>query len=115
MECCSTFSLEKIAVGLYYGWSRGAMDPLISLGLMLCIGAAAGWFASIILHGEGLGMVGNVVAGIAGAYVGRWLFDYLRIPPISNWSYMGEFIYGLVGALILLLIFGRFFIHKNPL
>jgi len=61
-----------------------------------------------------MGLVGNVVVGFLGAYVGRWMFDYLHIPPICDWSYMGEFIYGIVGSLALLLIFGRMFVQQEP-
>ncbi|MFO7633511.1 MAG: hypothetical protein R6W76_13280 [Caldilinea sp.] len=67
------------------------MDFWVTLFMMACIGAASGWYASIVLHGEGMGIVGNMVVGFLGAFVGRWLFDYLRIPPISNWSYMAHF------------------------
>ncbi|GIK73526.1 MAG: hypothetical protein BroJett021_25140 [Chloroflexota bacterium] len=90
-------------------------DFWFAIFMMACIGAASGWFAAIVLHGQGLGIFGNIALGVVGAYVGHWLFDYLRIPPISNWSYFGEFIYGVVGAMVLLLIFGRFFIQKETL
>lgn len=89
------------------------MDIWVSWFMMVCIGVAAGWSAAIVLHGKGLGLIGNMVVGILGAYVGHWLFDYLRIPPLSDWSYVGEFIYGVIGAMILLLVFGRFFIQQD--
>jgi uncharacterized membrane protein YeaQ/YmgE (transglycosylase-associated protein family) len=89
------------------------MDFWVSTFMVLCIGGAAGWLASNILHGQGLGLIGNLLVGFLGAYVGHWMFDYLRIPPLSDWSYMGEFIYGLIGSLALLLIFGRMFIHQD--
>lgn len=87
----------------------------VSWFMMVCIGAAAGWSAGLILHGKGLGILGNVLVGILGAYFGRWLFGILHIPPLSDWSYMGEFIYGFVGAMILLLVFGRLFIQPDNL
>lgn len=90
------------------------MEFWVSIFMVLCIGGAAGWFASIILHGQGMGLIGNVVVGFLGAYVGQWLFDYLRIPPLSDWSYMGEFIYAVVGSLALLLVFGRMLIQQEP-
>jgi uncharacterized membrane protein YeaQ/YmgE (transglycosylase-associated protein family) len=103
----------QASLWLIPGLSSGAIDFWITLIMTACIGAASGWFASIIMHGQGQGIIGNIVLGFLGAYVGHWLFDYLRIPPISNWSYLGEFIYGLIGAIVLLLLFGRFFIQKE--
>lgn len=91
------------------------MDFWVSLFMMACIGTAAGWSASIILHGQGMGLIGSLVVGWLGAYVGQWMFGYLRIPPLSDWSYMGEFIYSLVGSFALLLVFGRMFIQQDSL
>ena len=62
-----------------------------------------------------MGLIGSLVVGWLGAYVGQWMFDYLRIPPLSDWSYMGEFIYSLVGSFALLLIFGRMFVQQDTL
>jgi len=89
------------------------MDFWVSMFMMVCIGAAAGWSASIILQGQGMGLIGNVVVGWLGAYVGQWMFDYLRIPPLSDWSYMGEFVYSIVGSLALVLVFGRMFVRQD--
>lgn len=89
------------------------MDFWVGIIMAVCIGAAAGWSASIVLHGQGLGLVGNIVVGMIGATIGHWIFDYLRIPPLSDWSYIGEFIYGLIGSMLLLLIFGRIFIQQD--
>lgn len=91
------------------------MDFWVGLLMMACIGTAAGWSASIILHGQGMGLIGSLVVGWLGAYVGQWMFDYLRIPPLSDWSYMGEFIYSLVGSFALLLVFGRMFVQQDSL
>ncbi|MBE2240158.1 MAG: GlsB/YeaQ/YmgE family stress response membrane protein [Caldilineaceae bacterium] len=91
------------------------MDFWVSLGMMLGIGAVAGWTASVILHGQGSGLLGNMVVGFLGAYIGHWMFDYLRLPPLSDWSYLGEFIYGVVGSMALLLVFGRMFIQQDNL
>lgn len=91
------------------------MDFWVSLFMMACIGTAAGWSASIVLHGQGMGLIGSLVVGWLGAYVGHWMFGYLRIPPLSDWSYMGEFIYSLVGSFALLLVFGRMFVHQDLL
>lgn len=39
----------------------------------LLIGAAAGWLGSAIYKGSGLGLIGNIIVGIVGGFVGYWL------------------------------------------
>ena len=50
-----------------------------SLAIWLIIGAVAGWLAGIVVRGGGFGIVGNIVVGILGAFVGGWLFPRLGI------------------------------------
>ena len=50
-----------------------------SLVIWLIIGAVAGWLAGIVVRGGGFGIVGNIVVGILGAFVGGWLFPRLGI------------------------------------
>ncbi len=38
----------------------------------IIVGAIAGWLASMIAGG-GLGLIGNIILGIVGAFVGGWL------------------------------------------
>jgi uncharacterized membrane protein YeaQ/YmgE (transglycosylase-associated protein family) len=67
----------------------------------LLIGAAAGWLASTIFYkGKGLGMVGNVVVGVIGSFVGSWLLGKLGIYLGTGW--IGAIITGAIGALIVL-------------
>jgi len=40
----------------------------------LIVGLVAGLLASLLVGGSGLGILGDIVAGIAGAFVGSWLF-----------------------------------------
>lgn len=45
-----------------------------SIVITLLIGAVAGWLAGQIRQGFGFGLVGNIVIGILGSFVGSWLF-----------------------------------------
>ena len=40
--------------------------------VILIIGAVAGWLGSTIYKGRGLGLLGNIVIGIIGSFVGYW-------------------------------------------
>ena len=43
----------------------------------LIVGLVAGVLASIIMHRPGFGLIGDIVLGIIGAFVGGWTFRSL--------------------------------------
>jgi uncharacterized membrane protein YeaQ/YmgE (transglycosylase-associated protein family) len=45
----------------------------------LIIGALAGWLAGILVKGGGFGLIGDIVVGIIGAFIGGWLAGVLHI------------------------------------
>ena len=44
-----------------------------SLLVILFVGLIAGWLAGQIVQGTGLGLIGDLVVGIVGAFIGSWL------------------------------------------
>jgi len=78
---------------------------LISLLLFLVIGAIAGWLAGKIMRGEGFGLIGNMVVGVIGAFLGGFLFGLLGLPEIGG-KYIGPLITATIGAIVLLAIVG---------
>jgi uncharacterized membrane protein YeaQ/YmgE (transglycosylase-associated protein family) len=62
---------------------------LMSLLIFLAIGAASGWLAGFLMKGGGFGLLGNIVIGIVGAFIGGNLFGML-----------GIFVGGLGGAIM---------------
>lgn len=44
-----------------------------SLLIILVVGLIAGWLAGQIVQGAGFGIVGDLLIGIAGAFIGSWL------------------------------------------
>ncbi len=82
------------------------MEPIL---ITLLLGAIAGWLGSVLFKGSGLGLLGNIVVGILGGFLGYWLFPKLGINLGTGW--LGYIITAGLGALILLvlinLIFGR--------
>ena len=69
--------------------------------LFLVIGLVAGWLAGQVLKGKGFGLVGNLIVGCVGAFLGGFLFDQLGI---ASFGLIGSLIAAFVGALILLWI-----------
>jgi uncharacterized membrane protein YeaQ/YmgE (transglycosylase-associated protein family) len=86
------------------------MDPT-ALILFLLIGIVAGWLASTLMKGRGLGLVGNLVVGVVGAFLGGFLFNVLglgrflfNVLGISASGLSGLLITATVGAVVLLLL-----------
>lgn len=73
-----------------------------SLIIWLIVGAVAGWLAGLIVRGGGFGLVGNIVVGIIGSFIGGWLFNYFGI--ISGGGILGAIIGATAGAVVLLLL-----------
>ncbi|HJW42238.1 MAG TPA: GlsB/YeaQ/YmgE family stress response membrane protein [Rhizomicrobium sp.] len=53
--------------------------PIETLLIWLIVGAVAGWLAGVIVKGGGLGLFGDIVVGILGAFVGGWLLPKLGV------------------------------------
>ena len=39
----------------------------------LIIGVVSGWLAGLLVRGRGYGFIGDIVLGVIGALIGRWL------------------------------------------
>ena len=74
------------------------MDILV----ILLIGALAGWLGSMIFKGSGLGLLGNIVIGIVGRFVGYRLLGKIGEELGTGW--VGSILRGAFGALIILFV-----------
>jgi uncharacterized membrane protein YeaQ/YmgE (transglycosylase-associated protein family) len=73
-----------------------------SLIVILFVGLVAGWLAGKIVRGTGFGIIGDILVGIAGAFVANWLFPKLGIPIGTD--IVREILYSAIGAVVLLLV-----------
>ena len=73
---------------------------------VLLAGALIGWLASIVAESENRqGTVANIVIGIAGASVGRWLFsNVLHIDGAAGSFSLYGIVWGVLGALIVIFL-----------
>lgn len=78
---------------------------LTAIILFLIIGALAGWFAGLIMGGEGFGLVGNIFVGILGALLGGFLFG---LADLQFGGLLGALFTATVGAIILLFFLNLF-------
>ena len=67
----------------------------------LLIGLVAGWLAGKLTKGRGFGVVGDLVIGVIGAFVGGFLF---RLVGLRAGGTIGTLIVATVGAVILVVI-----------
>jgi uncharacterized membrane protein YeaQ/YmgE (transglycosylase-associated protein family) len=55
-----------------------------SLIVILVIGLIAGWLAGKLMKGSGFGIIGDIIVGIIGAFIGAWLWSVLHLPTLGN-------------------------------
>lgn len=70
---------------------------------MLVIGFLAGWIAERTMNRDH-GILTNILVGIAGSFVGGTLAGLLGV---QFYGFLGSLIVAIVGAIIILWIFGR--------
>jgi uncharacterized membrane protein YeaQ/YmgE (transglycosylase-associated protein family) len=73
-----------------------------SLLVILLVGLIAGWLADNIVRGSGFRLVGDVIIGILGAFIGDRLLPQLAIHLGAG--IVGAIINATLGAVVLLLI-----------
>ncbi len=80
--------------------------------LWIIFGGLAGWIASVIVKGAGLGVGWDIVVGIVGALLGGWIADQMGMGgasgaerPTTIWN----FVIAVIGAIILLVILNLIF------
>lgn len=64
----------------------------------LLIGLVAGWLAGKVMKGSGYGLIGDLVIGVVGAFLGGWLFGLLHI---AAGGLIGLLVTAFVGAVVL--------------
>ena len=77
-----------------------------SLVLILVVGVVAGWLAGQLVRGTGFGLIGDLIIGVIGAFIGTWLLPRLNIHIGSGM--VGAIVSATIGAALLLIILGVF-------
>ena len=69
----------------------------------LIVGLIAGVLASLVMGGTGYGLIGDIIIGIVGAFVGGWLFTKLGVAsPFGGIA--GVIFVAFIGAVVLLFV-----------
>lgn len=73
------------------------------MGLLyfLLIGMVIGWLAGLIVKGRGFGVLGDIIVGVIGAYIGGLLSGLLDVMPYTS---IGALMMSVLGAVVFLVI-----------
>ncbi len=71
----------------------------------LLVGLLAGWIASVLMEGHGLGALGDIIVGIIGAILGGMIFNLFGVYTYGFWPSVGM---SVVGAVVFLFLLGLF-------
>jgi uncharacterized membrane protein YeaQ/YmgE (transglycosylase-associated protein family) len=75
----------------------------VDLLTWLIVGLVAGVLASLVMGGTGYGIIGDIIIGIVGAFVGGWLFRQLGVSsPVGGLA--GIILTAFIGAVVLLFV-----------
>jgi len=77
---------------------------LTSLLIWLALGAVAGFVAGQIMKGRGFGVLGNIIVGILGSFLGGFIFNSLGVS--AGGGMLGSIITAVIGAVVLLFLAG---------
>ena len=65
----------------------------------LIVGLIAGVLASLVMGGTGYGLIGDIVIGIVGAFIGGWIFSALGVAsPLGGLA--GTILVAFIGAVV---------------
>ena len=85
--------------GIHYPRTNRCIEMDL-IGFLL-IGLIAGWIATNFMRGSGMGLAGNLVIGVVGAFVGGFLFRLIGFAAVGL---IGKLITATVGAVVLLYV-----------
>ena len=78
---------------------------LINLLVWIIVGGIAGWLASLVVQGAGMGVIGDIIVGIVGALIGGFVLSLLLPGTFGFTGFnLGSLIVAFIGAVILLAV-----------
>jgi uncharacterized membrane protein YeaQ/YmgE (transglycosylase-associated protein family) len=77
----------------------------VGLLTWIVVGAIAGWLASLVIKGSGLGLIGNIVVGVIGALVGGYLAGtFFNVSNAISGINFTTIVVAFLGAVVVLFI-----------
>ena len=76
----------------------------MTIVVWLVLGLVAGWLASLLMGAGGYGLIGDIVVGVLGAFLGGWLSSQLLGLDVTGLN-LTSLAIAVVGAIILIVVF----------
>jgi uncharacterized membrane protein YeaQ/YmgE (transglycosylase-associated protein family) len=73
-----------------------------SILVILFVGIVAGWLAGRVMEGGGFGLIGDLIVGLIGAFIGDWLLPQLGLH--LGTGILSLILNAFIGAVVLLLL-----------
>ncbi len=84
-------------------------DMLINLLAWLTVGAVAGWLASRLAQGVGMGVIGDIIVGIVVMLIGGFVLSFLAPDTFALISFnVTSLVVAFIGAVILFFVLKLF-------
>jgi uncharacterized membrane protein YeaQ/YmgE (transglycosylase-associated protein family) len=64
----------------------------------IILGLIAGWIAGLVMRGSGFGVIADIIIGLVGAVIGRWIFSFIGASAHGRIGYLAM---SVVGAIVL--------------
>ena len=84
-----------------------------SIIIVLVLGAVAGWLGGQVFKGSGLGLIGNIIVGIFGGFIGYWLLPKLGLHINTGTSWLDYVLTAGIGAVVILAALNILFRKNN--
>ncbi len=85
----------------------------MNIVLWIIFGGLAGWLASVLVGDDaGMGIIGNIIVGIVGAFIGGMIADQIGVggkPGVDRPTNIMSFVWAVIGAVLLLVILNLIF------
>lgn len=65
------------------------------------LGLIAGWITGLVMRGSGFGVIADILIGLVGAVIGRWIFGIIGANPTGRIGYLTM---SVIGAIVLVAI-----------
>jgi len=80
--------------------------------IFIVVGAIAGFVASKVISGKGMGLLFDIIVGVLGAFLGAWLAGLVGLGVDMGTFTVSGLLSAFVGAVILLVVF-RALTHRG--
>ena len=95
-----------IALFLILLFLPGMLGKLVGLAVSLLVWGASGYLEGKLLQGEGYGLLGNILLGLIGGFVGSLLVAIFGITGLVKLPFIGGIVVGALGSMVVVVVAG---------